>query len=109
MTEMSVVLPQPLGPTRKLSSPKRALKSTPRSASIRVVPVPEVLAHLAARHGEIRSWPWRSSPEDLAGSSTSTRRMLRMLATITTKRMQAPVSPTDCHIRTMPRVASLRM
>ncbi len=43
MTEMSVVLPQPLGPTRKLSSPKRALKSTPRSASILVSPSPKCL------------------------------------------------------------------
>ena len=33
--------------------------------------------------------------------------MLRTLATITTRRMLAPVSATHCHIRTMPRVASL--
>ena len=41
MTEISVVLPQPLGPTRKVSSPKRASKSTPRSASMRASPSPK--------------------------------------------------------------------
>src|SRR5262249_43797513 len=47
--------------------------------------------------------PWKTA----AGSSTSTRRMLKMLATMTTKKMQAPVMPTHCHISTMPRVAIL--
>src|SRR6266571_859095 len=42
-TEISVVLPQPLGPTRKPSSPKRTLKSTPRSASILASPSPKCL------------------------------------------------------------------
>src|SRR5262245_57606567 len=43
MIEMSVVLPQPLGPTRKLSSPNRVSKSTPRSASTRASPEPKCL------------------------------------------------------------------
>src|SRR5262249_4416830 len=43
ITEISVVFPQPLGPTRKLSSPKRASKSTPRSASMRVSRSPKWL------------------------------------------------------------------
>src|SRR5262245_58687189 len=40
MIEMSVVLPQPLGPTRKLNSPTRVSKSTPRKASTRASPDP---------------------------------------------------------------------
>src|SRR5262245_38322853 len=40
MIEISVVLPQPLGPTRKLNSPTRVSKSTPRKASTRASPDP---------------------------------------------------------------------
>src|SRR4029450_7791019 len=38
---MRVVFPQPLGPTRKLSSPKPASKSMPRRASTRASPSPK--------------------------------------------------------------------
>src|SRR5262249_13056147 len=40
MIEISVVLPHPLGPTRKLNSPTRVLKSTPRKASTEASPDP---------------------------------------------------------------------
>src|SRR5262245_27547290 len=40
MIEISVVLPHPLGPTRKLNSPARVSKSTPRNASTRASPDP---------------------------------------------------------------------
>src|SRR5262245_40922619 len=42
-TEMSVVLPQPLGPTRNVSSPRAAVKSTPLSTSTRASPSPKCL------------------------------------------------------------------
>src|SRR5881409_1046434 len=48
MIEISVVLPHPLGPTRKLSSPKRVSKSTPRSASTLASPDPKCF--LMLRH-----------------------------------------------------------
>src|SRR6266540_6703719 len=41
MTEMSVVLPQPLGPTRKVNSPWPASNFTPRKTSTRVAPSPK--------------------------------------------------------------------
>src|SRR5262245_43110355 len=41
MIEINVVLPQPLGPTRKLSSPNRVSKLTPRSASTLASPLPK--------------------------------------------------------------------
>src|SRR5260370_31865996 len=41
MTDSSVVLPDPLGPTMNVSSPNRALKSVARSASMRVSPLPK--------------------------------------------------------------------
>src|SRR5262245_6791265 len=40
MIEISVVLPHPLGPTRKLNSPTRVSKSTPRKASTLASPDP---------------------------------------------------------------------
>src|SRR5262249_34719836 len=40
MTEISVVLPHPLGPTRKLNSPMRVSRSTPRKAPTRASPDP---------------------------------------------------------------------
>src|SRR5262249_35172062 len=43
MMEMSVVLPQPLGPTRRLSSPNRVSKSTPRKAPTLASPDPNCL------------------------------------------------------------------
>src|SRR5207244_9468365 len=43
MTEISVVLPQPLGPTRNVSCPWNASKSTPRSTCTVVAPSPKSL------------------------------------------------------------------
>src|SRR5437867_409237 len=61
-TEMSVVLPQPLGPTRKLISPKFTLKSTPRSASMRASPSPKCLR--TSRHDTARSAGVIGSPPE---------------------------------------------
>ena len=41
--DMSVVLPQPDGPTSAIISPKRTSRSTPRSARTMESPVPKVL------------------------------------------------------------------
>src|SRR5215510_16224632 len=68
MIEISVVLPQPLGPTRKLSSPKRVSKSTPRSASTLASPAPKCF--LTLRHDTpMPSFPASSirSPSEHSG------------------------------------------
>src|SRR5262245_5808372 len=74
-TEMSVVLPQPLGPTRKLSSPNGTLKQMPRRASTCASPCPNTLRTSQAqtassspsgRHQAALGWPPASSAtEDL--------------------------------------------
>src|SRR6266446_10678584 len=64
------------------------------------VALAEMLPHRAAGNRQAHR-------KTSAGSSTSTRRMLRMLAIATTNRMHAPVRPAHCHKRTIPRVASL--
>ena len=99
ITESSVVFPQPLGPTRKVVSPKRTSKSTPRSASTRALPEPNSFFKsrqwTAVSHGPHQR-------KTAAGSSTSTRRMLSRLATMMTKKMQPPVSATFCHMQDQP-------
>src|SRR2546426_1162464 len=64
------------------------------------VALAEMLPHRAAGNRQAHR-------KTSAGSSTSTRRMLRMLAIATTNRMHVPVRPAHCHKRTIPRVASL--
>src|SRR5437867_4432133 len=41
MTEINVVFPQPLGPTRNVSLPRNASKFTPRRTSMRIAPSPK--------------------------------------------------------------------
>src|SRR6185436_8246169 len=67
----------------------------------------EVLLHATAGDGQIIRQHGAHPLKTSAGSRTSTRRMLRTLATTVTNRMQAPVRATHCHISTMPRVARL--
>jgi hypothetical protein len=45
MTEISVVFPQPEGPTNMSNSPLRTSKSTPRKAFTAAFPVPKVLVN----------------------------------------------------------------
>src|SRR5262249_46875966 len=69
MIEMSVVFPHPDGPTTRLSSPARKVRSTPRRATVLVSPVPN--SFVTPRHDTAACVPRRSASLPLGSSKVA--------------------------------------
>ena len=89
MMLISVVLPQPDGPTRNVISPERAIKSVPRSTRTVVSPAANDFSTPAQRTaivlgGVFCGMSFMSYPlKTVAGSTKKTRRRLTVVATST--------------------------
>ena len=119
MIEISVVLPQPDGPTSSVIAPGMTSRSMPRKACTRVSPLPKVLvnprqrmagsgpygplggAAKACAGGDLparcaRCELHHAPRKTMAGSRNNTRRMLSRLASDTMTSTATPTPATAC-------------